>query len=332
MNRLDKRYHIGFWIVKIAIIFVFFHYPNKADIQYFWFVSPFVITLHISYFYAIFNWAFPTFFAQQKYLQFVLVSIGLSVIQSIGLLWVWTGLGNPFTTNLKPHLAGLIGSNFIFFAISFAWRHLNYIIDSSTTKYQIKQELKGSELSFLQSQINPHFLFNVLGCINGLALTKSDKTSFAIHHLNELIQASAKMRGGKKIDLFDELKFLKSYTHLQEMRFSVPVEMQFPILMPKELNIEPMMVIPLLENAFEHGDMSKAGKVNIKFSVKRNKLIVKVQNSISQGSEIDEKTGESLKSLKRKLNLIYPNRFELNFENKDLMYSAHLKLILDVAK
>lgn len=331
MGGLNKKYHIAFWLVKIAIIFVFFHFPNRSGIAYFWFVSPFVISLHISYFYGIYSWAFPQFFAKKKHLYFALSTFGLSVLQSLGLLWVWNGLGNnPFTADLAPHMAGLIGSNFIFFAISFTWRHLDHIIHSAKSKYQIKQELKGSELSFLQSQINPHFLFNVLGCINGLALTKSDKTSFAIHHLNELIQASGKMRGGRKIDLFDELKFLKGYIHLQEMRFSAPVEMQFPILMPNQLAIEPMVIIPLLENAFEHGDVSKAGKIYIKFSVRKNKLLVKIQNSIEQGTEDDQKTGQSLKSLKRKLNLIYPEKHELDFEHLDLKYTVNLKLLLDV--
>lgn len=298
--------------------------------QYFWLVSLSILMLHFGYFYGIFSWTFPRFFKEKKYLLFILSSLGLSIIHGYLLVIFWTGLKWPTLESIEAHLGGVLPANFIFFSIAFTWRHLNHIITVSNKKYKIKQELKGSELSFLQAQINPHFLFNVLGCINGLALTKSDKTSFAIQHLNELIQASGKMRGGKKIDLFDELKFLKSYIHLQEMRFLVPVEMQFPILMPKQLEIEPMMVIPLLENAFEHGDVSKSGKIHIKFSVRKDKLIVKVQNSIAQGSESDEKTGSSLKSLKRKLKLIYPEKHELSFNNEDLMYTANLKLKLDV--
>lgn len=331
MNNLDKRYHIGFWIVKIAIIFVFFHLPARNETEYFWIASPLILATHMGYFYSIYSIIFPQFFEHKKYIEFIIGALLLSMIHGILLIWIWGGFTNITKLNIEQHLPGMLGSNFIFFAISFAWKHLNFIIEQAQKRHLIAQELKASELSFLQAQINPHFLFNVLGCINGLALTKSDKTAFAIDNFNTLIKASEKMKGESKIDLYDELAFLHSYVNLQEMRFSARVDIQFPKIEKEQFLIEPLLILPLIENAFDHGDVSGAGEIRIKFSVEENNLKVSIRNKVLYQIK-ESKAGSSLKKLEDRLKMLYPNQFEFIHQQKDNRYSSKLKLKLDDTK
>lgn len=311
MNRLDRRYHIGFWIVKIAIIFVFFHLPTKNDNSLFWIASPLIISFHIGYFYGIYSYLFPKFFKQKKFIEFIIGSALLSLLHCTGLLWVWSDFSDITQTKLAPHVAGFFGANFIFFAISFTWRYLDYLINEAKQKHFINRQFKNSELSFLKAQINPHFLFNVLGCINGLSITNSPKTAFAIQNFNQLIKASSQMKGGQKINLKNELTFLKSYINLQEMRHRVPVNVETPDLSENKLKIEPLLLIPLIENVFTHGDVTDEGFVSIKFSLKENILSLSVRNMISKSSsESEMNTG--FNNLKNRLQIVYPGKFELS--------------------
>ena len=328
MNRLDKRYHIGFWIVKITIIFVFFQLPTQHENPYFWISSPLAIALHMAYFYSIYSLLFPLLFETKKYLFFIFSVSLFTILHSLGLWWIWSGFKTIFATIPYPYISGFIGANFIFFSISFTWKYLNYLITKSRKKNFIANELKNSELSFLKAQINPHFLFNVLGCINGLALTNSAKTAYAIQNFNQLIQASAKMKGGVKIDFNDELSFLKNYINLQKMRYSVPVSTEFPESGKYNLSIEPLLILPLIENVFKYGDVSDEGYISIKFSIKNQDISICVRNMTTRNSSRRD-LDKSLDKLKKRLTIIYPEKFELFKNQYPDNFIATLKLTLN---
>ena len=328
MNRIYKRYHIGFWIVKITILFIFFQLPTQHENPFFWIASPTAITLHMAYFYSIYNVLFTRFFETKKYLFFIF-GVGLcSILHSIGLWWVWSGFENILISTPTPYLSGFIGANFIFFSISFTWRYLNYLIAKARRNFVITNELKTAELSFLKAQINPHFLFNILGCINGLALTKSHQTAYAIENFNQLIQASSKMKSGIKIDLNDEMNFLKNYINLQKMRYSVPVDTEFPESVNINLSIEPLLILPLIEHVFKYGDVSDEGYISIKFSIKNKNITISVRNMTTRtNSETD--LGKNLDILKRRLAITYPKRFELSKRQYTDNFITTLNLTLD---
>ena len=282
----------------------------------------------MGYFYSIYSLLFPVFFENKKYLFFSFGTILFTILHSIGIWWAWSGFKNLFTTTSTPYISGFIGANFIFFAISFTWRYLNYLITKSRNNYFKKNELKISELSFLKAQINPHFLFNVLGCINGLSLTNSKHTAYTIENFNQLIQASSKMKGGVKIDFYDELNFLKNYINLQKTRYSVPVSTQFPELQKNKLFIEPLLILPLIENVFKYGDITDEGYISIKFSIKNQNISVSVRNMTNRTSSKKD-ISKSLSLLKKRLNMIYPKRFELSKKNYPDNFITTLNLKLD---
>ena len=328
MNRIDKRYHIGFWVVKITILFIFFHLPTQHENPFFWIASPTAITLHMAYFYSIYNVLFTRFFETKKYLFFIFGVGFCSTLHSIGLWWIWSGFGNILTSSPMPYLSRFIGANFIFFSISFTWRYLNYLIAKARRNFVITNELKTAELSFLKAQINPHFLFNILGCINGLALTKSNQTAYAIKNFNQLIQASSKMKSGIKIDLNDEINFLKNYINLQKMRYSVPVDTEFPESVKMNLSIEPLIILPLIEHVFKHGDVSGEGYISIKLSIQNKKITISVRNMTTRTNS-ETSLSANLNLLNRRLAIIYPKKFELSKREYSDNFINTLNLTLD---
>lgn len=328
MNSPDKRYHIGFWIIKIAIIFVFFHLPYKSINPTFWLGSPLTFIFHIGYFYGIYSFLFPRFFEKKQYFEFTLGVAFLTFLHSVGLLWIWSEFSNITEVDLRPHYAGFFGANFVFFAISFTWKYLDFVIRKEQTKFYINKELKSSELSFLKAQINPHFLFNILGCINGLALTNSPKTAFAIKNFDRLIKASVSMKGGEKIDFHQEIEFLTSYIKLQEMRYAVPVNIECPEIKKGQYLIEPLLILPLIENVFTHGDVSDEGFVSFKCTINNGILDISIRNMIKKSNDNFD-IGNSIEKLRNRLEIIYPNKFELSNRQFPDNFISNLKLDLN---
>lgn len=339
MNKLDVKYHIGFWLVKIAIIFLFFHWPTRHESAIFWLNSPLIICCHIAYFYSIFSWAFPKLFAKGKVLLFILASIGLSAVHGLILMFLWSGYENVFSLSIGEYSPGLIGANFVFFGISFTWCHLNYLIDLGKERYLQKEDLSKAKLQLFANQINPKFILNILRFLQKKHKNSELEYESVRHNFEILLNQIKKIDNKAQIDLFDELLFLKSYLNIQAKRFDAKVEYQFPILEPKQLKITPLLIIALLENAFQHGELGSKGLISVKFSVRRRTFILSLRNSIS--SEYQKKaavfnaeeqvTGESLQHLTQRLNVLYPDRFELTNDFFGDYYLTQLKIDLDVA-
>ncbi len=315
-------------MVKIAIIFIFFQLPTRHENPYFWLTCPLVILFHIMYFYSIYSILFPLFFKSSRYTLFIAFTVLISVVHCIGLWWVWSGFSNLFNQTPDAYLSGFIGANFIFFSVSFTWRYLNFLIVNTQKKYFRTNELKTSELNFLKAQINPHFLFNTLGCINGLALTNSAQTGYAIKNFNQLITASSKMKGGIKIDFQHELNFLKNYINLQQIRYSVPVSIEFPEIDENQLYIEPLLILPLIENVFKCGDVSDEGFITVKCSIQNNDISVSIRNMTNRNNTSGD-LNKNLEKLKKRLEIIYPKKFNLFLKQYPDNFISTLNLTLD---
>jgi len=186
-------------------------------------------------------------------------------------------------------------------------------------KERENEKLK-SELSFLRSQVSPHFMFNVLNSLASLARKKSDDVEPAIIQLSQLMRYSL-YHTDKKVTLDQEAEYLGNYIELQKLRFGGVVKLHFHVnLKQKDLAIEPMLLVPFVENAFKHGVGLMADPVitislegntyGIQFSV-RNKfdpLSVEVK---------DESSGIGLQNVKRRLDLLYKDLYTLNIYKSD---------------
>jgi two-component system LytT family sensor kinase len=177
-------------------------------------------------------------------------------------------------------------------------------------------EKTNAELSLLKTQINPHFLFNTLNGIYSLANEKSDKTAPAIVKLSQLMRYMLDESKQDFVSLSSELDYIKTFIDLQQFRLFDNVKVEFNIKgEANDLRIQPLLLIPFIENAFKHGTNSTSDcLINIDLDIKLNSIQLIVKNDIIKARNEDEKSGFGLKNIKRRLELEYPDRYVLKTE------------------
>lgn len=199
---------------------------------------------------------------------------------------------------------------------------------------QEKETLQlGMELRFLRSQISPHFLFNVLTSLVSLARKKSDHLEISLLMLSRLMRYML-YDAAKKISLQQEVEYLESYIALQQLRFGRDVKIISNIeLLPEEKNypIEPMLLIPFVENAFKHGTgYEDQPFIEINLSVREGVLVFQVKNKFDRETDTskDESPGIGLSNVRSRLALLYPGRHNLVIQTDNNLFSIHLTLKL----
>ncbi|NII25624.1 histidine kinase [Pseudoflavitalea sp. X16] len=195
-----------------------------------------------------------------------------------------------------------------------------------------QQETMQSELSFLRSQISPHFMFNVLNNMLAMARAKSDQLEPTILKLSSLMRYILYESDGEKVLIKKETEYLESYIDLQRQRLSSKVVLKVSIHAPEgNQEIAPMLLIPFIENAFKHGTgyMEKP-EIHIDLYVKEESLHFTVSNKFNPATtEIKDKTsGIGLANVKRRLNLLYPERHNLLITDNDNWFTVSLQINL----
>jgi len=197
----------------------------------------------------------------------------------------------------------------------------------------VKEKLK-TELSFLKSQINPHFLFNTLNNIYSLARKKSDKTPEVVLKLSKLLRFVMYETKHQSIPVEKELEFLKDYIELHKIRFDDSLNVIFNYKIDNTNSpIMPHILTPFVENAFKHGasQSTNASFIDIELNIVKNILNYKVQNSfetnISENPK-EDKNCIGLENLNRQLELTY-QKFELHTNKEYQKFTAQLTLDLN---
>ena len=198
----------------------------------------------------------------------------------------------------------------------------------------LKQELGQSEasLDFLRTQINPHFLFNALNSIYGLALNEgAQRTADGVQMLGDLMRFMIDDNQREQIDLAREAGYLQQYISLQRLRTegseSVLVSARIGEV-PPGLRIAPMLLIPFVENAFKHGISFRVPSyIKVVLEVKDDIVYLDVHNSVAPRSADDperNRSGIGLANVRQRLNLLYPGRHELFVRDTGAEYFVHL--------
>lgn len=195
---------------------------------------------------------------------------------------------------------------------------------------QMKEEALRAELAFLKNQIDPHFFFNTLNNLYGLAVTKSDLAPAMILKLSDLMRFT--IYEGKKdhVLLRDELAYLQNYLAIHQIRAKMDkVDLKFDIDVEDDLlSVPPLMLIMLVENAIKHGIESQTEKafVHLHLKTEGNVLDFRIENNYEEGGS--GKTGIGLTNLKRRLKLLFPGRHSYEASGAEGVYRAHLRLNL----
>lgn len=205
------------------------------------------------------------------------------------------------------------------------------LISERLAKEKENENLK-TELAFLRSQVSPHFMFNVMNNMVALARKKSDALEPSLIKLSSLLRYMLYETDEDKVLLEKEVEYLQSYIDLQVQRFGKKVKVNVQMdEIDASYFIEPMLLIPFVENAFKHGTgLIENAEINIELKAKHNVLQFTVGNKYNnQEGEIKDKTsGIGLQNVRRRLNLLYRKAHTLLITNKENRYIVSLQLNL----
>ena len=189
-----------------------------------------------------------------------------------------------------------------------------------------------TELDFLRSQVSPHFMFNLMNTLVSMARKKSELMEPSLISLSQLMRYMLYDSNGDKLSLPNEIEYLKNYINLQLLRFGDTVRFNLFISGdPKNYKIEPMLLIPFVENAFKHGTSVDDPMIEVAIIVDNdvNSLNLMVSNNI--GSEVKNKgegSGIGLANVKRRLELLYPGNHSIVIDETAELYTVNLELNL----
>lgn len=187
-------------------------------------------------------------------------------------------------------------------------------------------ESKKTELSFLRSQVNPHFLFNSLNNIYSLVNQKSDRSLIAIDTLSHLLRYSL-YEINKKVPLSSEIEAIDHYLSLENLRVANGIQIQKMLPAQAEnIFIEPLLLLPFIENAIKHGDINNSAHP-IQLKIQQDENSNDLEFSISNRKKVKQKDkvgGIGLENVKKRLKLLYPEQHTLNIDNQNDNFSIHL--------
>jgi len=192
----------------------------------------------------------------------------------------------------------------------------------------IQKEQKITELNFLKSQINPHFLFNTLNNLYSLSLKESKKTPEALLQLSNILSYTLYEGTEDKIAIEKEIQHLNDYIELERLRFGNRLNIEIEITGNlKYVMITPLILIPIVENAFKHCSLNERGNVDIqiRIAVNQKTLHISTINSVgkSNGNK-GVKNGIGVQNIAKRLKIPYPDKHTFTLEERTRKFYVDL--------
>ena len=190
-----------------------------------------------------------------------------------------------------------------------------------------------AELDALKNQINPHFLFNSLNSIYSLVLKKSERAPEVLIKLSDSMRYIIYEANDEFVDLNREIDFISNYIELQKLRVSDKDTVDYHILGESENQyIAPLLLIPIIENGFKYGikGETETSFVNISIDINPSFITLHTKNNIGTVDQVERNKpkGTGLANLKKRLELIYPDKHHLNIEKMNNTFNVELKIVL----
>ncbi|MBT2162363.1 sensor histidine kinase [Zobellia barbeyronii] len=231
----------------------------------------------------------------------------------------------PIRFSLMPFVT--FGIPYIF---AIMLRVYNELQKNEDLRRSVEKEKVQSELQFLKTQLNPHFLFNSLNTIYSLSVKKSPDTSEAIINLSELMRYMIYEADKDLVPLNKEIEYIKSYVALQRLRLANSENVYLKISGDDTGKIIPaLLFISFIENAFKYGtDYDGKTSVKINLLIKEKSIHLYVVNKIGKHQAKSESSGVGLQNVKNRLNFLYPNSHELDIKDDGDTYEVNLILNL----
>ncbi len=197
---------------------------------------------------------------------------------------------------------------------------------------KLKNEQAKIELMHLQSQVNPHFFFNMLNNLYGWVAKDSKKAQELILKLSDMMRYSIYDGQKNEVTLGEEVEYLKNYIELHKMRYHKEIDIKFNTVIENDgIKLMPLLFIILLENAFKHGveNLRENAYVIVTITAAKKGIQFMVENNFDTTIKAIDQGGIGLKNLRRRLELVYPKQHSLSFSIIKNIYKTTLTLELE---
>jgi two-component system LytT family sensor kinase len=281
-------------------------------------------------------WFLPDHHLEKNNSRKYWIRIGLAIIVAFTVsffIWVTTEKGMYESSYLACYIFCLVvalGCSRFSFS-----QHLKQIELRS-----LKTDLgkSSADLQFLRSQINPHFLFNVLNTLYGTAMQENaERTSEGIQKLGDMMRFMLHENTLDAIPVAREIDYLKDYIYLQKLRITNSSQINIEVNLPENpchYTIAPMLLIPFVENAFKHGvSLQNRSWITISLHCEADRLDFDIYNSLHSKRETDTERfqgGIGLENVRQRLELLYPGKHELTIRQSQTEYFVHMTMFLKV--
>lgn len=324
--------HLVFWL-GILFIYTFFPYIHQGN---FWGIlksNLFYLPQDIVAVYFVLYFLFPKYLTQFKIVKFILWSflaiIFLTTLSILVTFYLFKQLGlSHESISVKEQFSNSLFALLTITAIAATIKYVKLNLINQFRTAHISMQQMETELKYLRSQINPHFLFNSLNNIDELIYENQEKASKAIFHLSEILRYVLKESEISLVDAIKEIDFINNY--IDFVRFSFKEKDFINCTINGDyLNrqVPPLLFIPIIENAIKYTDRKATMPgivIKIKFS--ENTIECECFNKCSTLLEKQNQNGIGLKNLKRRLELIYPRNHTLDINKSNEEFYVKLKI------
>ncbi len=295
----------------------------------------------VAFFYFNYAWMIPRYYLKGKTMPYfigilcayITYQFCIIIMRNIVFLYL------PFTTDTSLmiriiHISHVLSTGFfmLMWAASSGFRLGEEWKRTENSRREADSRRISSELALLKSQINPHFLLNSLNNLYALALTAPEKTPDAILKLSEMVAYILYECTKPKIGLDRDLHFIENYIALQRLRLASNTTLTLE--MPKDIpqkEIEPMLLISYIENAFKHGlTTTQPCEIFISIKIDENRLFMRVENQVlaDNAAQKDTQSGIGLENTQQRLAHSYPEKHHLSIQNDGKKYIVALEIEL----
>ncbi|WP_454880267.1 sensor histidine kinase [Sphingobacterium detergens] len=315
--------HILFWLV----VFIVPQYQTDISIRDMLIQNSFYVSFYMMASYFVAYFIIPKFQKGENYLvvilYFIIGGYLLSALSRFMVVYVLEPLIRkpPYSQEslleIATDLRKLITDYFLQnFSLAWIFGFIKLSKDQYLTRQrtlQLEKEKAEAELNVLKAQLNPHFLFNTLNNIYSLSLTNSPITSSSIAGLAEILDHILYRCNSNFVAISTEINLLENYIALEKIRYDKRLKVYFNHVIDQDVQIIPLILLSIIENAFKHGAGEDIGepRIDIDLTVQTGDLHFKVENTfVGQKEHVyTEKIGMS--NLRKQLTLVYPKNHEL---------------------
>jgi sensor histidine kinase YesM len=328
-----KLHHVIIWMLVFGTWFMFRYEGYSLPATAFKVTLIKVIDLAVLVYFTNY-FLIPKLLYRKKYVLFAVILISIILLSSLLKMNIIGRMtNNPALLNISGNWKGRVYDNVIpHFFLVLAGAAFKLMFDYTAmqkTMADMAKEKAEAELSFLKSQINPHFLFNSINAVYFLIDKENKEAREALHKFSDMLRYQLYEAGGDKIPIEKEIDFLNDYVSLQKLRKDDKYTVDFSSTPEvKGFSIEPLLLVSFVENAFKHIShrSDETNYVSVKLSKENGTMDFKVENSKEEAIAVDKNGGIGLQNVKRRLELLYPGKYDLNIQNGPDVYSVHLKL------